>query len=78
MPDKAIGGTWPADSEAPVLISTLASPSAEEEFDDGFLKAIAVAYEAGLDISFAGLFAGETRRRISIPTYPFQRRRHWF
>jgi len=28
-------------------------------------------------VPLASLFAGETRRRISIPGYPFQRRRHW-
>ena len=43
----------------------------------GFVEAVAEAYESGLTVSFAGLFAGETRRRISLPTYPFQRRRHW-
>ena len=43
----------------------------------GFAAAVAEAYEAGLDINFEGLFAGETRRRISLPGYPFQRRRHW-
>lgn len=53
-------------------------PEAESpESDDSFVKAVAGAYEAGLDISFAGLFAGEARRRIALPTYPFQRRRHW-
>ena len=45
---------------------------------DGALVAeVAAAYEAGLPVSFAELFAGETRRRISLPGYPFQRRRHW-
>ncbi len=44
----------------------------------GFVNAVAGAYEAGLPVSFAGLFAGEIRHRISIPDYPFQRRRHWF
>ena len=34
-------------------------------------------YETGLPIAFAGLFAGETRRRISVPGYPFERRRYW-
>ena len=42
-----------------------------------FVAAVAAGYEAGLSICFAGLFAGETRRRISLPGYPFQRRRHW-
>ncbi len=49
----------------------LASPG------DGFVEAVASAYEAGLSLSFAGLFAGETRRRTSLPDYPFERRRHW-
>ena len=47
------------------------------EDDAGFLNAVAKAYEAGLTVSFEGLFAGESRRRIAIPGYQFQRRRHW-
>ena len=43
----------------------------------GFVDAAAGAYQAGLNLDFAGLFAGESRRRVSIPGYPFQRRRHW-
>ena len=41
------------------------------------VEAVAAAYEAGTQVSFAGLFAGEERRRIAIPGYPFQRRRFW-
>jgi acyl transferase domain-containing protein len=41
------------------------------------MEAVAGAYEAGVPIDFAGLFAGEQRRRISLPGYPFQRERHW-
>ena len=47
------------------------------EIGPEFVKTVAKAYEAGLPISFEGMFTGETRRRISLPTYPFQRRRHW-
>ena len=43
-----------------------------------FLHAVAGAYEAGLALDLAGLFAGEARRRISLPAYPFQRRSFWF
>ena len=43
----------------------------------GFVDAVAEVYEAGLSIDFVGLFAGETRRRIALPGYPFQRRRYW-
>ena len=53
-------------------------PEAVRHGDTAFAEAVASAYEAGLPVSFAGLFAGEERRRISLPGYPFQRRRHWF
>ena len=43
-----------------------------------FTARVADAYEAGLELSFSGMFAGERRQRLRIPTYPFQRERHWF
>ena len=44
---------------------------------DGFPASVARAYEAGVAVSFAGLFAGEARRRVALPSYPFQRRSFW-
>ena len=83
-PDPGLGRTlseaWPMSTETPSVLSTMVSPRGEgetPESDDGFVSAVAGVYEAGLEISFAGLFAGENRRRISIPTYPFQRRLYW-
>ena len=82
--DSGLGRTireaWPEAGAMPTVLTTLVGPSGSEQspgFDEGFLSAVADAYEAGLDLSFAGLFAGEVRRRISLPGYPFQRRRHW-
>ena len=43
----------------------------------GFEEAVAEAYAAGLEVGFAGMFAGEARRRVALPGYPFQRRRYW-
>ena len=70
---------WPG-SGPPVALSSLLRPSSrvsQEEADRAFTAAVAGAYEAGLALSFDGLFAGETRRRVALPEYPFQRRRHW-
>ena len=69
---------WPDNAKAgpPVILSS--QLSAISQGASGFVEAVAGAYEAGLAVSFSGLFAGETRRRISLPGYPFQRRRHWF
>ena len=77
---KALGGRLPDSQETPVVLSTLVSPSANGEAPDagpGIVEAVGGAYRAGLDISFSGLFAGEVRRRVALPGYPFQRRRHW-
>ena len=74
---------WPQSPEsiqAPVVLESLLRPSSDgsqPERADAFVQAVAGAYEAGVPVSFAGLFAGESRRRVALPGYPFQRRRHW-
>lgn len=83
---EAIRGFWrqPGDGEAhprPLTVlaglGSLSEDTAPYQDDAGFVSAVARAYEAGLNIAFPGLFAGELRRRVSLPGYPFQRRRHW-
>ena len=73
----AVAGAWPDARPAPVVLSSLQQGAPASTADSGFVAAVAKAYESGIDVSFTGLFAGETRRRISLPSYPFQRRRHW-
>ena len=85
-PDAALGPAtheaWPAGTEggAPAVLASIgrpASDTAESGDGDAFAAAVAGAYEAGLSVDWEGLFAGERRRRISLPGYPFQRRRYW-
>ncbi len=76
---RSPAGTVTSDRKL-VYIESLARADSEglsPAPDCQFTRAVADAYEAGLQVSFAGLFAGEMRRRISLPSYPFQRRRHW-
>ncbi len=74
---------WPSGNgsvELPVVLQSLLRPSfdgSEPERADAFAYAVAGAYKSGLPVDFIGLFAGEERRRISVPGYPFQRRRYW-
>ena len=72
-----VASTWPESAGGAGVPVVLSSLRGDLQGDDGFVEAVAGAYRAGLGVSFAGLFAGETRRRISLPGYPFQRRRHW-
>ena len=79
---------WPesasesAHGGMPVILASLRRPPRDPgepvtDTSGGFVEAVAGAYAAGLDIEFAGLFAGEARRRVSLPGYPFQRAQHW-
>ena len=75
---------WPepvrGSAAAPVTLASLRRPSESAPGPvggDAFVEAVAQGYQTGLPIAFEGLFAGEARRRISLPSYPFQRRRHW-
>jgi acyl transferase domain-containing protein len=46
--------------------------------DDLFLLgALARLWLAGVPVDWEGFAAGETRRRVPLPTYPFERRRYW-
>lgn len=72
---------WPETPQTPTpkVLPSLTRPSDDSPIPvaGSFVNAVAAAYEAGLPIRFEGLFAGESRCRISLPGYPFQRQRHW-
>ena len=77
---------WPGSAdvsnagEVPVVLQSMIRPWNDiptPESEDTFVNAVAGAYEAGLSISFEGLFANEKRRKIELPGYPFQRERYW-
>ena len=72
---------WPAPAAAqpPAVIASQRAPSADEAAGGHahFVEAVAEAWEAGLPVRFEGLFTGESRRRIGLPGYPFQRERYW-
>ena len=69
---------WPTSAPPPVVLSSIQPAPADSPAGTGsFSEAVAEAYQAGLSIQFEGLFAGETRRRIAVPGYPFQRERYW-
>jgi acyl transferase domain-containing protein/acyl carrier protein len=41
------------------------------------LESLAALYTEGADVDWAGFERPYTRRRVSLPTYPFQRERYW-
>jgi amino acid adenylation domain-containing protein len=60
----------------------LALPSLRNEHDrqpdEAFLLgALGRLWLAGVDVDWKGFYAHERRRRVRLPTYPFERQRYW-
>ncbi|MGQ0841559.1 SDR family NAD(P)-dependent oxidoreductase [Actinokineospora sp.] len=51
-------------------------PADDEPADEWLLTALALLWQAGTRLDWAGLHPG-TPRRVTLPTYPFQRKRYW-
>ncbi|WP_316524177.1 non-ribosomal peptide synthetase/type I polyketide synthase [Kitasatospora brasiliensis] len=67
----------PADERAGDLVLA-PSLRARQADADVLLGSLAELYTVGFDLDWAALHAGFERRRVALPTYPFQRERHWF
>lgn len=61
-----------SDRASAVLAEAVAAPG-----DDGVLHELVRHYTAGADLDWEQLYAGEPRRRLSVPGYPLQRIRVW-
>nr|WP_051133653.1 type I polyketide synthase [Nocardia paucivorans] len=61
--------------EARAVVAAAARRGADEVFR--FTTFLGAAHAAGLDVTWQPLFAGRSPRRVSLPTYAFQRSRYW-
>ncbi|HEX2164586.1 MAG TPA: condensation domain-containing protein, partial [Thermoanaerobaculia bacterium] len=52
-------------------------PTEDGDDQEVLLGALGRLWCAGVAVDWDGYFAGETRRRVGLPTYPFERRRYW-
>ncbi|MFE5532514.1 beta-ketoacyl synthase N-terminal-like domain-containing protein, partial [Embleya sp. NPDC056538] len=77
-PDPVLTGlakdTFAADGAGELLIGTLAARQRESI---AFGRAVARVHGAGVPVDWSPLLGGEPVRRVELPTYAFQRRRHW-
>ena len=52
--------------------------STQEQGDDAFLlDTLGQLWCAGVEIDWSGFYQDEKRRRVPLPTYPFERQRYW-
>ena len=64
----------PDRSPGQLVLSSL--PSKDEEFR-GLLETLGRLWIMGVKVDWSGLHSGERRRRVVLPTYPFERKRYW-
>jgi acyl transferase domain-containing protein/acyl carrier protein len=79
-PGKTLGTSarqHPGGSGKRLVLSTIRHPQ-ERVSDTAFLlNALGRLWLANVDVDWAGFYKHERRRRISLPTYPFERQRYW-
>ncbi|WP_065968258.1 type I polyketide synthase [Streptomyces sparsogenes] len=80
-PDASLTGmaresaaAWAGDAPRPVAVAVQRRDRPEAL---GFVSAMAQAHVRGVRVDWAAAFAGHETRRVPLPTYAFQRERHW-
>lgn len=79
-PGQALGGLvrqGRTGSAAQSVLSSLPRAGAQADATEFFLSQVGEAWSRGAAIRWRGLAPDERRRRISLPTYPFERKRYW-
>jgi amino acid adenylation domain-containing protein len=66
-----------AGRSADVVLRSLPRPKEDRPDLDILLGALGRLWLSGAEIDWAAVHAGERRRRVPLPAYPFERRRYW-
>ncbi|MDQ7957760.1 MAG: SDR family NAD(P)-dependent oxidoreductase [Pseudomonadota bacterium] len=67
----------PLAASAAGVWASQAHPQQQARNGQQMAYAIAGLWSAGVEIDWQACHAGASRRRVPLPSYPFQRRRHW-
>ena len=74
---SALARRHPDRSPAHPVVTSLRHPDGAEDDVETVLSALGQLWAAGAPVDWQALHDGERRRRIPLPTYPFERRRYW-
>ena len=73
----SLGKLQPGREETHTFVTSLRHPRHDVEDTVAILENLGKLWLAGAHIDWAAYHAGERRRRVSLPTYAFQRQRYW-
>jgi amino acid adenylation domain-containing protein len=64
------------DAAATVSLATMPGPQDETPSSRYLMEALGKAWSGGMKVDWRALYANESRRRIPLPTYPFDEKRY--
>ncbi len=73
----AIGETIEGVLSDPGEAAVLGTLRRDENGPERFARSLATAHCAGVELDWEALLAGNGAKPVDLPTYPFQRERHW-
>jgi acyl transferase domain-containing protein/acyl carrier protein len=73
----AVGQTIEQTPAAPADAKAQGTLRRDEGGPDRFALSLAEAHVHGVDVDWSAYLAGSGARHVALPTYPFQRKRHW-
>ena len=73
----ALAGQQPGDALDRTVLASLRPPKGEQSEVEFLLKTVGRLWLAGVEIDWSSFYAGQQRRRVPLPPYPFERRRYW-
>jgi phthiocerol/phenolphthiocerol synthesis type-I polyketide synthase E len=79
-PAQALSGAarqHPARAAGHLVLPSLPHPKDPRDALDTLLHALGALWVGGIDADWSAFHGGRRRRRVPLPTYPFERRRHW-
>jgi len=83
-PGRVLSGLVTAHAEpgappesAPLAIPTMRHPHEERDDVEMLLDSLGRAWTAGATVRWERFWAAEPRRRVALPTYPYERQRFW-
>jgi phthiocerol/phenolphthiocerol synthesis type-I polyketide synthase E len=62
---------------APLCLTTLPAPGEERTDSEVVVDAVGRLWATGVQVDWSAFHRTERRRRVSLPTYPFQRQSYW-
>ncbi|HEV8638526.1 MAG TPA: beta-ketoacyl synthase N-terminal-like domain-containing protein [Chloroflexota bacterium] len=76
-PGRTLSGLARRSGTDRIALASLPHPRDQQSDLASLFQALGELWLAGVDVDWVGRHADEPRRRVPLPTYPFERQRYW-